>query len=506
MSSESSRVTRHWPFRRDRASFAKSIPPPVSKKAPSPPRTAILNVVGLTPRHLGPDTPFLREFAKREENRLLHVTPVLPAVTSTMQATFLTGKVPGDHGIVGNMWFDRDYAEHRCWKQSNRLVQGRRLWEQVRDEIDPEFTCAKVFWWNNLYSSADYQITPRPIYRADGKKIFDVQTWPMGLRKKIRRKLGKFPFPAFWGPASGIASSRWIAESAKWFEDRFSPDLNLVYLPHLDYDLQRFGPDSPEASEALQRIDEVVRDLVAHLEKRGVSVVVLSEYGITKVDRPVHLNRIFREKGWISWREELRREALSPGNCRALAIPDHQVAHVYVDDPALLDEVADTLRETEGVAEVLDREAQEKAGIRHERSGDLVAVADERSWFTYYWWKSDRKAPDFARCVDIHNKPGYDPCELFLDPKLHLPKLRIAGKLLRKALGFRMLMDVIPLDPTLVKGSHGRIPEDPEDHPLVIGPFEEGKSGDTIAATEVYGRLFEVCVRGRREGAEEEEY
>ncbi len=456
------------------------------------PRTAILNVVGLTPRHIGPDMPFLRKFIAREGVKLAHVTPLLPAVTSTMQATYLTGRTPGEHGIVANLWYDREYAENRNWKQSNHLVEGRKLWEHLRD-VDPAYTCAKVFWWNNLYSTADYQITPRPIYRSDGKKLFDVQTWPMELRKRITRKLGKFPFPAFWGPAAGIASSQWIAQSAKWFEDHFSPNLNLVYLPHLDYNLQRLGPDDPQISDDLQAIDRVLADLVPHLESRGVNIVILSEYGITRVDRPIHLNRLFREKGWITWRDELGTEMIDLGNCKAIAIPDHQIAHVYVNDPAIRGEVAELLRSVEGVTAVLDRAGQIEAGLKHERSGDFVVVSDERSWFTYYWWKKDRKAPDYARCVDIHRKPGYDPVELFIDPKIWFPKVALGWRLLKKMLGFRMLMNVIPLDASLVKGSHGCIPKDREDHPVLIGEFPDLTDGATVAATEVFGHLLGKC-------------
>jgi len=466
----------------------------VSKpSSPALPRTAVINVVGLTPRHIGPDTPFIRSFLAREGNRLIHVTPQLPAVTSSIQATYLTGKSIGGHGIVANMWYDRDYAEHRCWKQSNHLVQGRKLWEHIREEHDSAYTCAKVFWWNNLYSTADYQITPRPIYCADGKKVFDIQTWPMNLRRKIRRKLGAFPFPAFWGPAAGLASSEWIAKSAKWFEDHCSPGLNLIYLPHLDYNLQRLGPEAREIADDLTAIDGVVRDLVTHLEKRGVQVVILSEYGITQVNRPIHLNRILREKGWLSWRTELKREMIDLGNCRVFAIPDHQVAHIYLNDPSLLDEVAETVRKLDGVTAVYNREEQEAMGLLHERSGDLLAVSDEKSWFTYYYWKSDRKAPDFARCVDIHRKPGYDPVELFINPKFWFPKLKIAYRLARKMLGFRMLMDLIPLDASLVKGSHGCIPKDQADHPVLIGNFPELSDRSTIQATEVYGQLLAVC-------------
>ena len=465
----------------------------MSKRSNQSPRVAVLNIVGLTPRHIGVDTPFISEFLARDENELVHVTPTLPAVTSSMQATFLTGRVPGDHGIVANMWYDRNYAEHRCWKQSNHLVQGRKIWEQIRDDFDPEYTCAKVFWWNNMYSSADYQVTPRPIYCADGKKVFDIQTWPMELRTRLRRKLGKFPFPAFWGPNAGIDSTRWIAKSAMWFEDKFSPNLNLVYLPHLDYNLQRLGPNSPVISEDLVALDDVVADLVKHLEKRGVEVILLSEYGITSVDRPIHLNRLFREKGWISWRNELRREVLDPGNCKALAIPDHQLCHIYVNDPAIRTEVAEAVQATEGVAAVYSGDQIKEIGLDHERSGDIVAVSKEDSWFTYYYWKNDRKAPDYARCVDIHRKPGYDPVELFVDPRIRFPKLKIAGKLLRKMLGFRILMDVIPLDASLVKGSHGTIPRDVKDHPVLIGKFSKRGGSSTIEATEVYDLLLQRC-------------
>ncbi len=285
-------------------------------------RIAVLNVVGLCPRHIGVDTPFIKKFADREDHSLAHVTPLLPAVTSTIQATYLTGKTPDEHGVVGNYWYDRAYAEHRGWKQSNRLVSGEKLWETMR-ETSPGYTCAKVFWWNNLYSTADYQITPRPIYCANGKKLFDFQTWPMNLHRKMKRKLGKFPFSTFWGPNAGIESSQWIAKSAKWFEEKFSPDLNLVYLPHLDYNLQRLGPEDPKTVFDLKEIDRVVEELVTFFEKRGVQVVLLSEYGITQVDRPIHINRMFREKDWIVWRDELGRETIDLGNCKAFAIPDH---------------------------------------------------------------------------------------------------------------------------------------------------------------------------------------
>ncbi|NNE91523.1 MAG: alkaline phosphatase family protein [Verrucomicrobiales bacterium] len=458
-------------------------------------RTAILNVVGLSSRHVGPDTPHISEFRERENHKLAHVEPQIPAVTSTMQATYLTGKTPADHGIVGNLWYDREYAEHRAWKQSDHLVGGRKLWEHLQED-DPDFTCARLFWWNNMYSSVDYSATPRPIYCADGKKVFDFQTHPMELHRKLRRKIGKFPFQTFWGPKSGIESSHWIARAAKWFEEQFSPKLNLVYLPHLDYNLQRLGPNDPLISMDLGQIDAVVGDLIRFYEKRDVRVILLSEYGITEVDNPIHINRIFREKGWLTLRTELRKEVLDLGNSKAFAIPDHQVAHIYVNDPSILEEVRETVAEIDGVSEVIDGSMRNYFGMEHPRAGDLVAVSNIRSWFTYYFWEKDRKAPDYARTVDIHRKPGYDPVELFVNPKIKFPRLKVANKLIRKKLGFRTLMNIIPLDASLVKGSHGAIPELHENWPVLIGdlpdlPRDEAK----IQATDVYRHLHGVCSR-----------
>jgi predicted AlkP superfamily pyrophosphatase or phosphodiesterase len=454
------------------------------------PRTAILNVVGLTARLIGEHMPEIRAFMERSRSSL--VEPILPAVTCTAQATYVTGRTPRDHGIVANGWYDRDYAEHRFWKQPEQLIQGEKLWDMLRKN-DHEFTCAKIFWWYNMHSTADYTVTPRPLYLSDGSKVFDIHTQPMGMRDRLKRDLGDFPFMNFWGPASGIESSRWIAASAKWIEEKHWPSLSLVYLPHLDYNLQRVGLDMSRITTDLRQIDEVVGDLIRFYEARDIQVVLLSEYGITDVDRPVHLNRVFREKGWLSIKEELGLETLDLGGSRAFAIADHQLAHIYVNDASLIDQVHAVLEQTPGVQQVLGRAEKSHARLDHSRSGDLVAVADARSWFTYYYWQDDARAPDFARCVDIHRKCGYDPAELFIDPAIRMPKLTLALKLARKKLGFRYLMDVIPLDATLVKGSHGRIPEDQRDWPVLIGPFTKLPVSGSVRADQVCEHLLAAC-------------
>ncbi len=452
-------------------------------------RTAILNVVGLTSRLLGRNMPRLKQAA--DAGGLIRVKPVLPAVTCTAQSTYLTGLTPAGHGCVANGWYDRELAEHHFWKQSNHLVHGAKLWEKCR-MARPGFTCAKLFWWYNMYSTADWSITPRPMYPADGRKVFDVYTHPLSIRDEIKRDLGPFPFPAFWGPTAGIASSEWIAGSARWIEERHRPDLSLIYLPHLDYNLQRLGPEDPRLAADCGAIDRVAGELLDFFAQRGVRTLVLSEYGITSVRRSIALNRVFRSQGWITVKDELGRELLDCGASKAFAIADHQVAHVYVSDPALLPRVRAVVETTEGVARVLDGRGKAAAGLDHARSGDLVAFSAEDAWFTYYYWEDDARAPDFARCVDIHRKYGYDPVELFIDPALTAPKLRVAGKLLRKQLGFRMLMDVIPLDPSLVKGSHGTCPADPGEWPVLLGT---GSAATPIEATDVHERLLAACVR-----------
>lgn len=448
--------------------------------------TLVLNIVGLTPALL-PFAPNLQRLATQGAMRPLHT--VTPAVTTTVQSTFLTGLLPRDHGIVANGWYFRDLAEVWLWRQSNHLVAGERVWETGK-RLDAAFTCAKLFWWYNMYSSADYSITPRPMYPADGRKLPDVYTHPAALRHDLQNELGTFPLFRFWGPTADIVSSRWIADSALRVFKRFRPTLTLVYLPHLDYNLQRLGPKHPAIAADVAAVDALCGELIETAQREGAEIVVLSEYGITEVSQPVHINRALRAAGLLAVRRELGRELLDPGASAAFAVADHQIAHVYVRDAARVAEVAALLRALPGVEQVLDAEGKRALGLDHPRSGELIALADADSWFTYYHFFEHLRAPDFARTVDIHRKPGYDPAELFLDPALRFPKLRIATRLLRKALGMRYLMDVIPLDPTLVKGSHGRPTDRDEEGPLVISSAPELLASPWIAATDIKALLL----------------
>lgn len=487
--------------------------------------TAVLNVVGLTDSLIGDWSPHLQSL--RSNGHLRTLTPSLPAVTTTVQSSMLTGLPPGGsggHGIVGNGWYNREMAEVQFWKQSNHLVHGEKVWETARKR-DASVTCANMFWWYNMYSSADFSITPRPIYKADGRKIPDCYSHPAELRDLVQSRLGRFPLFQFWGPATSIKSSMWIAEASMIVHEQHNPTLMLIYLPHLDYDLQRFGTAAFRAArpelgtaalraarhepgtekrgfesrgtgesrciKAVTEIDEVIGDLLAFFRMRRVRVIVLSEYGIEPVHTAVYANRLLREDGAIAIREEQGLELLDAGASQAFVVADHQVAHVYVKDQSQVDRYARFLGGAHGVERALTRQQQVEFGIDHERSGDIVLVAEPGRWFTYDYWLNDSKAPDFARTVDIHRKPGYDPRELFLDPTLTAPKLRIARKVLMKKLGFRSLMDVIPLDTSLVRGSHGRLPDQAAHKPVLLTEREPADDRSELPCESVRDVILE---------------
>jgi predicted AlkP superfamily pyrophosphatase or phosphodiesterase len=453
----------------------------------------VIDVVGLVPSLMGPR---LRALAEEGFGRQLR--PVLPAVTTTAQASMLTGRLPDGHGIVGNGWYFHDLSEVLFWRQSNRLVQGPKVWETVRERRSG-LKVAKMFWWYNMYSSADVSVTPRPEYPADGRKIPGVYTWPHELRGRLEQDLGPFPLFRFWGPATDLSSTRWIVDSSLAVLEQERPDLLLAYLPHLDYVLQQQGPDGPDVAAHAAAVDTQAGRLVEAARAADMDVVVVSEYGVGAVDRPVFLNRVLRQEGWLTalWQDSVG-ETLDAGASRAFAVCDHQLAHVYVADPADVSAVAARLRDVEGVGRVFVGPDRQAAGLDHPRAGQVVLEADARSWFAYPYWLDDARAPDFAPTVDIHRKPGYDPAELFLDPALRAPKLRIARRLLSKALGFRTLLDVIPLDPSPVAGSHGRLPEDRALWPVLLGSSGVAEpQGDDLDLRVVHDLIRDLLLEGQ---------
>ncbi len=331
---------------------------------------------------------------------------------------------------------------------------------------------------------------PNVINKADGRKIPDCYSAPADIRDELTERLGPFPLFQFWGPATSISSSRWIAEAALHVMRTRDPTLTLVYLPHLDYGLQRLGPADPAIAKDLAEIDGVIGTLVDAARALGRRVVILSEYGITSVSRPVHINRALREAGLLAVRVEQGGELLDIPQSQVFAVADHQLAHVYVADPARIADVKRLLQGLDGIDQVLDEDGKKRMGLDHPRSGELVALASPDAWFTYYYWLDDAWAPDFARTVEIHRKPGYDPVELFVDPRIAFPKLAIGWRLFKKVLGFRTLMDVIPLDATLVKGSHGRADTTADNGPVMISSEPGFLPSGSVAATDVKALLM----------------
>jgi predicted AlkP superfamily pyrophosphatase or phosphodiesterase len=443
----------------------------------------VVNAVGLTPRLL-PHAPRLSALAKR--GWVVPMRDVVPAVTMSAQATMLTGEPVERHGVVGNGWLFRDTNEVRFWQQSNRLIQAEPVYATARRrarERGRPFTCAKLFWWFNQGADVDVSVTPKPHYGIDGSKAFGITGTPDGYTDELERKLGPFPFFTFWGPGAGLPCTEWIARCAAEVLKEKRPDLTLVYLPHLDYDPQRFGPSGCDMPKLVTELDDACAPLLDAAKTIGARVWIVSEYGHCNVRRPVYLNRALRDAGLLTVRRGPFGEQLETYLSRAFAVCDHQVAHVCVRDDADIPRTRDVLATMPGVARVLAGDERAEVGLRHERAGELVVLTERDAWFAYPFWLDDREAPDYARTVAIHHKPGYDPCELFLDPALRFPKVRIARRLLQKALGFRMKMDVIPLDASIVNGSHGLVAADPQDGPLFVGDGE--RPGDVLPMTVV---------------------
>ncbi|MER6582176.1 nucleotide pyrophosphatase/phosphodiesterase family protein [Nonomuraea sp. NPDC001023] len=451
----------------------------------------VLDVVGLTPRLLA-HMPRLRAVA--EGGFQAELGTVLPAVTCSVQSTFLTGLPPSGHGVVGNGWYFRDLGEVLLWRQHNALVGGEKVWQAARRER-PGLTVANVCWWYAMGADVDWTVTPRPIYYADGRKEADCYTHPPELHDELTAELGTFPLFTYWGPGAGLASSAWICRATQHVMTAHDPDLTLAYIPHLDYDLQRYGPSDPRAAAAAAELDTVLTPLLDTAAVAGRTVVVLSEYGITDVSRPVDVNRTLRAEGFLHVHTQDGMEYLDPWTSRAFAVADHQVAHVYVADLADVPAVAELCAALPGVAEVLDDAGKKAYGLDHPRSGDLVLLAEPEAWFTYYYWLDDARAPDFARLVDIHRKPGYDPAELFFDPANPGAAKRRAGvALLRKKLGLRHLMNVVGLDQgaRAVRGSHGLLPADAADGPVLLCS-DPSLGKDRFEATEVKDLLLRLC-------------
>ena len=429
----------------------------------------VINAVGLTPRLL-PLAPRLSALA--QSGWMTPLDGVIPAVTCSAQATILTGRPVDRHGIVANGWHFRDTTEVRFWQQSNRLIQAEPLYATAKKraaERGRSFKSAKLFWWFNQGAAVDVSVTPKPWYGVDGNKVFGITGTPPGHAERLEAKLGRFPFQTFWGPMAGLPCTRWIAKCAAEVVTTDKPDLTLVYLPHLDYEPQRRGPSGCDMAKHVKELDDACAPLLDAAKSAGAQVWVVSEYGHCDVTTPVYLNRALRIAGLLEVRDGPFGEQLDLYGSRAFAVCDHQLAHVTVADPSDIPLVQDVLRAIPGVGKIYAGEERAAIHLNHERAGDIVVLSTPDAWFAYPFWLDDTHAPDYARAVAIHHKPGYDPCELLFDPKFAVPKLHAARRLIQKKLGFRMTMDVVPLDASLVRGSHGLLAANPLDRAILIG-------------------------------------
>jgi predicted AlkP superfamily pyrophosphatase or phosphodiesterase len=432
--------------------------------------------VGLTPRMLADPalaaaSPVVRAIAARGGAGPL--AGISPAVTLPAQASLLTGELPQVHGVVANGRHYRESDEIRFWLQSRRQLSAQPFYERAAAAVEPgdkPLDVAKLFAWFNQGAAVGLSVTPKPHYGADGGKHFDILTTPPELGAVLQGQLGRFPFHTFWGPMSGPDATTWIARAAAHTLTTRRPDLTITYLPVLDYDLQRFGTGAEIARKPLAALDAavgIVHDACRAIDAR---LVIVSEYGILPVDAPVYLNRELRKAGLLATRDTHFGELIDVPESPVVPVVDHQVAHLTVDDPGVRAETAALLRSLPGVGDVYVGDERSAVGLDHPHAGEIVAFSEPSRWFAYPYWLAPDRAPDFAPTVDIHRKPGYDPLEMSFAPRLRLPKVHVMRRLVARRLGFRNLIDVVPVDreAEFVRGSHGVAPSDPEDGPVIV--------------------------------------
>lgn len=407
-----------------------------------------LSVPGLRPQDIVDRklTPNLHQMCRGGASCTL--VPTFPCVTSPVQASMLTGLSPREHGVIANGFYYADRGEVKFWVGDHQVIeQPTFITRLVRQR--PDLTSAAWCAQNIKGADATYIVTPAPIHGPDGTTKPWCYSKPEGLYEEMLGELDHFPLQHYWGPLANIRSTQWIVEGALWLAGKYAPNFQYVYVPHLDYAAQKFGPESPEAKKSLAELDGVIGDFVRRYNQLAAADrtawVLAGEYALTPVDGAICPNRLLREAGFLKVREEDDGEYLDLAGSDAFAMVDHQIAHVYVEDDKA-DAVADLFRDVDGIADIAVGNERAAIGMDHQRSAPVLLISQPDQWFAYYWWLDDSAAPPFSRTVDIHAKPGYDPVELFVEMEA------------RK----------IPLDVTLVKGSHGAPVTRSDQHTLLI--------------------------------------
>ena len=450
-------------------------------KSSRPPHVLLLAIPGLRQEDLA-RMPVLASLAAA--GRCVPLAPGFPALTCPVQASLTTGEPPAAHGIVANGLFDRRTNHLEMWISPDSVHRAPRLWDRVK-AARPDVRTAAWFLLQSKHATADLVCLPAPRHNPDGTETMWCHTNPEPLYAALRETLGEFPLHKFWGPVAGIESSRWIARSFVEASRPAPPHCAVVYLPHLDYAAQRTGPDSPPALAACGELDAEIGTLLADfgalVGPESLTVLVVGEYAIRPVSHALHPNRVLREAGLLTVCDTGDGEILDLAGSRAWTLADHQVGHVYLRDPADAATVADLFRGRAGVGRVLVGDDLVAAGLvapgaprADGRCGDVVIESALDSWQTYFYWLDDARAPAFARTIDIHRKPGYDPLELHLD-RTQLPRI------------------AIPLDPALVKGSHGAVDPAHPHETILIASRPDVTAAESLAMTEVAGIVEKLC-------------
>ena len=447
----------------------------------------VLDIVGLEIGHIESNLlPNIGDIAAHGEAAKMQ--PVFPALTCPVQSSLLSGTYPSQHGIIANGFYDRINCEVSFWEQPSGLVQVDRVWDVAKKSniatsgsspssaslgsSFPSLKTAVLFWQNTMYAGSDIVVTPRPLHFQD-----HIEMWcyskPIGFYdNNLKQKLGEFNLANYWGPLASSKSSEWICNAAKYTLENQRPNLMFTYIPHVDYSAQKFGKKSKQVQDDLKKADDMVGDIVDKTVQLGIhddtQFIILSEYGFNDVKEAVPLNLRLRDENLLVTRTINEREYIDYEYSKAFAMVDHQIAHIYIKE-GYLEQTKRALEDTEGVDRILSGREKNDLRIDHQRSGELIAISDRDKWFSYYWWYSKEKAPSFAQTVDIHRKPGYDPVELFLDPH----------------------SKSIPLDSSLVRGSHGR-PADPsteEGYSLYVSNYKSSSGAINLPEQTIAGAV-----------------
>lgn len=352
---------------------------------------------------------------------------VFPAVTCTVQGSIRTASLPSVHGMTSNGYWNHQLFRPSFWEQSSSLVSGQRIWAPARERGE---TVAVLFFQQSLGESVDFVLSPAPIHKHGGGMIMENYVRPNDLVDLLKKNCGTFPLHRYWGPLASPAVGEQIVKTLSTVCNEMQPDWTFAYLPTLDYDLQRFGPDDARCNRSFEILQGQLERCANWCSENGVELTVMGDYGIHGVTRPVSFpNQLLRKAGFFNTRTVHGMAYPDFYTSRAFAMADHEIAHVYVRDPEDIPLVADVFLKSEDYSEVALRTENQEWG--HPSAGDILLTAQMGSWCSYKWWTDYREAPDFAGHVDIHNKPGYDPCELFFDhsfpPKTCQDDSRIHG-------------------------------------------------------------------------------